>query len=85
MTENDHQANPPTFANGGIPFSAEGIQGVIRDVDDDFARQLKYAEPDLDRLTVELCAADRREGKPVEAWLLKAEQDALNRMRERGL
>lgn len=84
MTENE-TPEQPTFANGGIPFSVEGIQGVIRGVDDDFISTLKYAEPDLDRLTIEMCAADRCEGKPVEAWLLRAEREAMNRMRERGL
>lgn len=44
----------------------------------------RAAGPDLDRLTLEMCAAERQEGNDVPDWLLKVELDAFHRIRGRG-
>jgi len=77
----------PTFANGGIPLSAEGIRSQIRlhrNHFDSYAYPiLKSAEPALDALTLELCADQRSQGVKIEDWLLKAEIEAFMRIRSR--
>ena len=44
----------------------------------------KVAEPDLDRLTLEMCQDERSQGKVVPEWLLEAELDAFRRTRLRA-
>lgn len=44
----------------------------------------RNAEPDLDRLTLEMCAAERKAGNKIEPWLLQAEFEAFNRTRARA-
>jgi hypothetical protein len=77
----------PTFANGGVPLSVEGIQSQIRlhrKAFDQYAYPiLKAAERDLDRLTMEFCADQRRQGKKLDDWLLKAEIEAFMRIKSR--
>lgn len=77
----------PTFANGGIPLSSEGIRSQMRlhriQFDSYAYPLLKSAEPTLDALTLELCAEQRSQGVKLEDWLLKAEVDAFMRIRAR--
>lgn len=72
-----------TFAGGCIPFSEEGIRSQIVLAKREYAQYaypiLKAAEPDLDRLTLELCADLRSRGERLEDWLLRAERDAIAR------
>lgn len=44
----------------------------------------RRAEPDLDRLTLELCAEERRLGNVLPGWLLEAELAAFKRQRKRA-
>ena len=86
MLDIKQYATRPTFDNGGIPISIEGVQSQIR-----LTRQqgdrvaypiLKSAESGLDKLTLELCADERRQGKRLEDWLIKAELEAFIRSRK---
>ena len=45
----------------------------------------RRAEPDLDRLTMEMCAYERGAGIRLEAWQLQAEMDAFQRIRARAV
>jgi len=75
-----------SFADGTIPLSAEGIQSQIRLAKQQAAREcypiLKANEALLDKLTLELCADERRQGKRLEDWLLAAEMGAFTRTRK---
>lgn len=77
----------PTFADG-VPFCEEAIQGEIyrarRAADDRLYRACKRAEPDLDRLTLEMCQTERANGEKLPDWLLKAEIEAFMRTRSRA-
>lgn len=82
------QATPqsqPTFDNGCIPLSSEGIQSQIRLARQQHDREaypiLKAAESHLDRLTLELCATERAQGNRLEDWLINAELAAYIRTR----
>lgn len=71
-----------TGIDGAMLMSNDGSRvATEQDMEWDFWRQ---AEPDLDRLTLEMCAADRAVGTPVPEWLLKAELMAFNRIRKRA-
>jgi hypothetical protein len=75
---------PPSFADGTIPLSVDGIQSQIRLARQESDRQcypiLKANERLLDTLTLELCADERRQGKRLEDWLLRAEAAAMARL-----
>lgn len=51
----------------------------------DMDRFFKVAEPDLDRLTLEMCAHERAQGNMLESWQLDAELLAFNRTRSRAV
>jgi hypothetical protein len=77
-----------SFADGTIPLSVEGIQSQIRLARQQYDREaypvLKAAERDLDRLTLEMCAAERAQGNRLEDWLVRAELAAFTRTRGRA-
>jgi hypothetical protein len=50
----------------------------------DMDRFFKVAEPELDRLTLEMGKAERAAGNPIPDWLLKAELMAFVRTRKRA-
>ena len=69
----------------------EGVDGTIlvndRDevaTEQDMERFWRMAEPELDRLTLELCAYERKQGNKIDKWLLDAELEAFNRTRKRA-
>lgn len=47
-------------------------------------RFFSMAESELDRLTLEMCAVERKKGRRLEEWELQAETSAFLRIRARG-
>ncbi|WP_157976411.1 hypothetical protein [Parahaliea mediterranea] len=76
----------PTFENGGIPLSAEGIQGEIarvrRESDDWLHRKMQRKQAVFDAFALGACADLREAGEPVPDDLLEAEADAISRMND---
>lgn len=67
-----------TDSETGDPlFNQRGELATDRDVD----RFFKQAEPELDRLTLEMCAYHRARGEKLEQWQLDAELAAFRRTR----
>lgn len=73
--------SPHKLPDGTFPLSNCGSRYAT---DADMERFWRESEPELDRLTLELCAAERAAGKALEDWLLKAELDAFKRTRKRA-
>lgn len=51
--------------------------------EEEFLRWLDVVEPELDRLTMEMCKWHRARGERLEEWQLKAEYDSFMRTRKR--
>ena len=67
-----------TGIDGSILMSNDGSRvATEQDMERHFWRQ---AEPDLDRLTLEMCAYHRARGEGLELWQLAAEAGALERI-----
>ena len=49
----------------------------------DMTRFFRFAEPELDRLTLEMCAYHRGRGERLEQWQLDAELAAFMRTQSR--
>lgn len=52
--------------------------------DRDMDQFFRQAEPELDRLTLEMCAYHRAQGDDLEPWMLEAEEAAFQRMYRRN-
>lgn len=52
--------------------------------DADVDRFFRQAEPELDRLTLDMCKAERAAGNTLPDWLIKAELMAFVRTRKRA-
>lgn len=74
-----------SFADGTIPLSVDGIQSVIRiarlKAAETLHSKLIQSQPDLDRLTLEMCQHERAAGVKLPDWLLEAELEAFRRQR----
>jgi len=67
--------------DGTILVSNDGSRTATEKDMDRFFRQ---AEPDLDRLTLEMCTYHRGRGEPLQQWQLDAELAAFKRTRSRA-
>lgn len=71
-----------TGIDGAMLMSNDGERAATEeDMERHFWRQ---AEPDLDRLTLEMGKAERAARNPIPDWLLKAELMAFVRQRKRA-
>ena len=66
--------------DGSILLNNRGQVAGESDMDHFF----RMAEPELDRLTLEMCAYHRERGEALEPWQLKAELAAFHRTRMRA-
>lgn len=64
---------------GELVTNSRGEPATDQDIDQYFQR----IEPDLDRMTLQMCADYRSRGEPVEQWLLDVELDAFLRTQKR--
>ena len=66
-----------TGVDGSVLMSNDGSRvATEQDMERHFWRQ---AEPDLDRLTLEMCKAERAAGNRIPQWLREAEDQAFIR------
>ncbi len=74
------RSSPFTGIDGSILVTNDG--GRIA-TERDMEWFWQNAEPELDRLTLEMCATERLAGNKIEAWLLQVELAAFQRSRLR--
>lgn len=67
---------PAFYTDGGDLVVSRG--GEVSN-DQDIARFFKWAEPELDRITLEMCAYHRAKGEKLEQWQKDAELSAFGR------
>ncbi len=70
-----------TGTDGSILFSNDGSRVAT---EQDMEWFWRAAEPDLDRLTLEMCAYHRGRSEALEPWQLQAELQAFKRTRARA-
>lgn len=66
--------------DGSILVNNRGQVASESDMDQFF----RMAEPELDRLTLEMCAHERAQGNKLEPWQLEAELHVFTRQMKRG-
>lgn len=64
---------------GYLVVNSHGEAATDRDMEQHF----KTIEPDLDRMTLQMCADYRNRGEFLEQWLLDAELDAFLRIQRK--